>query len=178
MTADEYFKHWNGRSVWKHLEWPKHQDRFDALARNLSGETFADVGCGFGHSTAELEKRCPGDWTGIDFSALGIDRAREFFPERKFLHFEDFEAAAAGAGPFDGTVCSEVLEHVEDDHKAAQALLKMTAKIVVISTPNKKVNDPGHIRIYTANRLREIFEGAKRIQVWEEGPFFFAGIVP
>lgn len=177
MDADKYFDHWAGHKVWRNLKNPKHQRRFDILARHLEGETFADVGCGFGHSTAELKARKPGAWTGIDFTARGIEQAREHFPDLPFLFMLDFKAAGQ-AGPFDFVVCSEILEHVEDDQAAADALLKMTKRLLVISTPNKRVIDPGHLRIYTDKTLDRLFSNARANLIFEDGPFFYVEVLP
>jgi 2-polyprenyl-3-methyl-5-hydroxy-6-metoxy-1,4-benzoquinol methylase len=177
MNADQYFDHWNGRGVWRNLKNPKHQRRFDIMAARLVGKTFADVGCGFGHSTAELEIRKPGEWTGIDFTERGVAKACEFFPERTFAFAPDF-TALAGMGPFNGVVCSEVLEHVEEDQALATALLKITKVVLIISTPNRHVGDPGHLRIYTESALRTLFEAARVCSIIEDGPFFFGEIHP
>lgn len=175
MNADKYLEHWDKNKVWTHLKWPKHQRRFDVLTQHLEGQTFIDVGCGYGHSTAEMKARKPGDWAGLDFTERAITKGRELFPDIPLIFAPDYDLAKY-TEPRDGVICSEVLEHVEDDEDMVRGLLSITKKVLVISTPNRPVNDPGHLRIYTAARLRELFLGSGDVRIFEVGPFFYGAI--
>jgi 2-polyprenyl-3-methyl-5-hydroxy-6-metoxy-1,4-benzoquinol methylase len=181
MNADEYLKHWKGRHVWTHLTNAKHRRRFDVLADHLEGADFIDVGCALGHSTLELARRRPlARWTGLDFSQEAIDGARAAFPTIPFIFSPDYDLQAACGRKWDGVVCSEVLEHVEDKNEAAMVagLLSITARTLVLSTPAVKVGDPGHLRLYTPGRISEIFKAAGASRTFLDGPYIYGVFRP
>ena len=183
MDAEDYItKHWNVHRVWRVLENPKHQERFNQLAARLTPNrieggappVFYDVGCATGHSTVELAKRVPGKWVGIDFSKTAIEGAKKNFPALQFEYLKT-PADLCQLPPADGIVCSEVIEHVEADAVLVRALLQSTCPggVVVISTPNKKVNDPGHLRVYTEKSIRVLFPRENPAQIDTVPPFFY-----
>lgn len=148
LSAEQYItSHWIPRKVWTHLDVPKHQERFRTLCKFLEGATFCDVGCACGHSVAHLARINPGVWSGIDFSRTAIDRAKKEFPQFGFYYVED-PSDMTSAGKFDSVICSEVIEHAENPDKLLAALIQIANKVVILSTPCVKVNDPGHIRLY------------------------------
>lgn len=179
LTADEYMKHWIARRVWKHLNWPKHQKRFEIIASLLEGEKFIDVGCAFGHSTAHLKKFRPGDWTGLDFSEQAIRTAKEIFKKKdasiKFIFaptFEDMDHDKI----YDSVVCSEVIEHVEDDESLIRNLIPLARRRIILTTPCIRVSDPGHVRLYdleTIGKLFSMFCDFWTITVKKIDPFFY-----
>jgi len=161
LTADQYIQqHWLRKKVWRNLESPKHLRRFAICVEVMEGETFADVGCALGHSTAKMAALLGGEsaWTGIDFSAAAINGGRPLFKALSFIHAPD-PTALATCGPFDSVVCSEVLEHVENDREIVDALYAIARKVVVLTTPCIRVNDPGHLRVYTEEELQTLCAG-------------------
>jgi len=159
MRAKDYLKnHWIKNEMWTHLEWPKHQNRLRACASYLEGERFIDVGCALGHSTDIMKKFMPGNWSGLEFMQEAVEKAKELFPDITFYYSKDFDFLPV-CGQFDGVVCSEVIEHVEHDKELIKGLIDITDKILVITTPSIKVNDPGHLRVYTEKTLSKLFNG-------------------
>lgn len=174
MNATQYLEHWKKNKVWTHLQWPKHQRRFELCASYIQGETFIDVGCAFGHSTAALAKLCPGKWAGLDFTVEAIVRARGLFPNMEFLFSPDYDMNLACKGRrFDSVVCSEVIEHVQDDAEFMRQLIRISGKRIVITTPNRRVSDPGHLRCYTTRTLEQLLAGTNN-EIFSDGPFFYA----
>ena len=184
MDAEEYLTtHWIKHKVWRNLTREKHQERFRTICSFLEGKTFIDVGCACGHSMIHMKKLCPGYWTGMDFSKQAILKAREFFPKYKFYYADDFDLLKETEGKkFDSVVCSEVIEHVEKDQKLFGELLSITKKVLVITTPNRHVGDPGHLRIYTEKTLMSLFFRRNKsfdswrfpeVQVISHGKFFY-----
>jgi len=157
-AEDWIINHYVRKQIWKKLGQPHHQIRFDWGAKNAIGETFADIGCVLGDGTSELARRKPGKWTGVDVSERGIAMATEKHPELTFLCAKDLNQLPVGM--FDTVFCSEVLEHVEYDMAYAKSLLRLAKKRLLITTPHRYVNDPGHLRIYTDVGLRRLFEPA------------------
>lgn len=173
MNAQQYMGHWKKNQVWTHLAWPKHQRRFDLCAAHVAGDTLIDVGCAYGHSTEELARRYPGTWAGLDFTPEAVDRARELFPAYEFFYAPNYDmASAVGDRKFDSVVCSEVIEHLADDTQFVSELTKIARRRMVLTTPNRVVNDPGHLRCYTEAGLARLFNGLDR-EIISDGPFFY-----
>ena len=172
MSAEDYIRHhWLRRSVWEHLTRRKHVRRLRACAQRMEGSTFADVGCAFGHSTDMMARWAPGDWTGIDFSRTAVEHAvKEFGQRRRFLFCESL-AALASLGPFDGVICSEVIEHVDDPQTLVESLKAITCRVLVMTTPAGAVGDPGHVSVYTLESFSAEIAGAEVVQ---SGPFLYA----
>ena len=173
MDADQYMKHWENNKVWTHLQWPKHQRRFKICASFLEGENFIDIGCAYGHSTSWLRIYKGGIWAGLDFSKKAIDRANQLFKNEnlKFYYSENYDLLPV-CGQFDGVVCSEVIEHVEKDQEFVNGLIAITKKVLVITTPDREVNDPGHLRVYDKGMLEALFCG-QRFKIHRIKPFFY-----
>ncbi len=70
-----------------------------------------DLGCGTGWLSAILGRFGP--TTGIDLSTVGIERARQLYPDVEFVAGDLFSAALPH-GTFDIVVAVQVIEHVED----------------------------------------------------------------
>ena len=156
MQAAEYRKHWMHRKVWNRLTRPQHQSRLKWCASECVGETFADIGCACGHSTAIMEKAKAGKWTGIDFDPEIIRQALIFFPDRIFYPLGKVSDLHS-LGKFDSVVCSEVIEHVPDDRELVAQLWGIADKKMILTTPNRFVDDPGHLRVYGMKKLQRIF---------------------
>jgi len=184
MDAEQYMKHWGKGNVWKHLSWDKHQRRLARCARYLAErpdpfrDYFADVGCAYGHSTLIMKKFMPVTgrglyWAGVDFSPTAVAMAKKFFPDGNWFYFKNPQAMTAG-GPFEGVVCSEVIEHAEDDQGLVKALLSITERRLVLTTPIKRVSDPGHLRVYDEATLGELLTGAKKAVIERDDYFYYA----
>lgn len=173
LSAEEYIvSHWQPRSVWTHLSRRKHRRRLRACAVRMEGETFADVGCAFGHSTQIMSQHHPGDWTGIDFSKTAIGEAvKEFGNTHRFAYCAGVDELLEHPCSYDGVVCSEVMEHVEDDEALVAGLSWITNKVLVVTTPCVEVGDPGHLRLYTEEMLRDLF--GPQAEILSSGPFWY-----
>ena len=151
---------------------PVHQDRLKRCAEYVragAGARYIDVGCGLGHSTDIMRRFVPGDWTGLEFWPEAKAMAIKAFPDIDVCVSLDFNLRPV-CGTFDGVVCSEVLEHVPDDVALVKGLLDITAGTLCLTTPNRKVNDPGHLRVYTRAMLEALFPEA---EIHSIGRFFY-----
>lgn len=178
MNATDYMKHWEKNQVWTHLGWPRHQQRFRNCAAALLGSTFIDIGCAYGHSTAQMKRIHPsGSWAGADFDRAAIDRARSLFSEIEFFFLSDSDFRGSIGRGFDSVICSEVIEHVEDPISFLSSLSALADRRIIITTPNHPVDDPGHLRVYSLESLRSDIERAiqnPKMRITAAGDFFYA----
>ena len=160
MDATEYINnHWNPYEVWHVLQSPRHQKRLATCAAHLPlpPATYADIGCANGHSTAIMASHVGGlrRWTGVDF-ANTVRAVEHNFPTLQAIHVPSIAQLSTLVIAHDGVVCSEVIEHVEDDQLLVDQLMAITRKVLVITTPCRHIVDPGHLRVYTENQLRAL----------------------
>ena len=149
------------------------------------GSRVLDIGCGSGRHTCEAYRLEKAAVTGAD---LNLDDLRE---ARERLEFHDalgehgggvwnLSAADVTRLPFadacfDLVICSEVLEHIPDHHKAVQELIRVLkpGSPLVVSVPrylpericwllsDEYFNaNQGHVRIYRKHQLIERLERA------------------
>ena len=156
MNATEYMKHWEKAEIWTHYKWPKHQKRFGQIASMCEGKDCADVGCCFGHSTHLLGQLYPANWTGIEFDEKAIEKARELFPQYNFSYIYYQFLGMPSYPRFDTVVCSEVIEHIEDDKSFVKWLMAFKRIKLILTTPNRHVDDPGHLRIYNPDMIEDL----------------------
>lgn len=159
MNATEYMKHWEANRVWTHYRWPKHQKRFRIIASMCEGKNCIDVGCGLGHSTRILSRMYRAGWTGLEFDIGAVMKAKKTFHGLCFLYANDYDLKKACPAIYDTVVCSEVIEHVEDDGGFVKGLMAIAKTKLVLTTPNRKVDDPGHLRLYTPDMIEDLLTG-------------------
>lgn len=149
---------------------------FDLIPIN-SGERVIDIGCGEGRHSWYVCSKDHCTVYGMDMDEKSLQKARYVFHmmhadnivkshwhllrgDSQFLPFPD--------GTFDKIVCSEVLEHVIDDEKCVQELVRVLKDggLIAVSVPcffpeslywkiseAYHTNPGGHIRIYKENEL-------------------------
>ena len=158
LTADEYINdHWFKNEIWTHLQAPKHQKRLSTCASLCLGVKLADIGCACGHSTSIMRGFIGGEWLGIDFSVKAIQRARELFTDIRFEYVPEISGLYnLKRFNLDSIVCSEVMEHVEDDKGLFSQLVNIAKERVIMTTPCCFVSDPGHLRIYNEEMIHEL----------------------
>lgn len=176
MNASEYLKHWETLNHDRILGCDKHQQRLELCAGFMTGDNIADIGCAFGHSTNIMNRFYPAKWTGIDFCEKTINTARKKFPDIPFIYIDEIKNLSQG-GTYDSCVCSEVIEHVEDDGLLIEKLIGITKKRLIITTPSKKVNDPGHLRLYTPEMIDVMLSDLCNYSLESIGDFFYIKII-
>lgn len=138
-------------------------------------KNFLDIGCGSGAISlfiANQGKRV----LGIDISKISIDACREGSKKLKLSNNTSFEVMDFPKKKpdtnFDVVICSEVLEHIEDDKKALEEIHNLLGinGFLIISVPSE--NAPlyrlglarrfdikvGHLRRYNLNQLVSLCE--------------------
>lgn len=156
----------------------------------VSFKSLFDIGCGEG----SLLKGILADHkeirvNGADISETALAIAKSRIKEGNF-YLLDIQKEALDE-KFDLVICSEVLEHLEDDVQALCNIFKMTRKYLLIVTLQGKMREAekevGHLRNYTKDDLVEKLHkaGFKEVRIKEWGfPFysplyrFFLNLVP
>ncbi len=83
--------------------------------RRYGCKSVLDVGCGPGQFAALVEDSGFCSYSGLDFSAVAVQMAKERAPRFLFRTGDVREPATYDGLEFDAVVCMEVLEHIEED---------------------------------------------------------------
>lgn len=115
---------WYDESFQRGKKWRKHYTRSryypmwavisDRILR-AGVESVLDVGCGPGQMASLLRDRGLPRYLGMDFSPERVEWARKVCPEFDFVVADAFETDLFQTHDYDAIVCTEFLEHVEED---------------------------------------------------------------
>lgn len=128
------------------------------------GLKILDIGCGTGGMLPMLSRF--GSVAGLEYETSAIERCRRNYPGHEVSQGEvPFDVPADGR--FDLVTSFDVIEHLDDDSKAvrsfAEAVRPGGTILVTVPTYTWLWSDHdelnGHLRRYTARRLRAVFEG-------------------
>lgn len=145
----------------------------EMVTREL-GRRVVEVGCGIGNFTRMLLDREA--VIALDIEPECVERLKERYPDRPNLHAFAGDAAAvlSTVRHFepDSCVCLNVLEHIEDDLGALEAMASVVVPggVIVLMVPAFQAlygqidRNLGHYRRYTRNSLRAL-AGAAGLRV-------------
>lgn len=162
MKASDYDNFWS--NDWDDMK------RYGPFARHLRRlmltviqplpfESVLDVSCGQGALLTEIAARFPhAQLSGTELSAAALTLTQRRVPQGKFWPL-DLEQAQL-AQQFDLVICSEVLEHINDDVAAIQHLAAMTRRYLLVSVPQGRMRSQepaafGHVRNYARGELAQ-----------------------
>jgi ubiquinone/menaquinone biosynthesis C-methylase UbiE len=162
-------------------------DRFQSIDPALldvqAGDRVIDLGCGTGRHVLELSKR-PGVIHGADISRHDLRVARyllEIMRRRDEVRARVHWLQMAGErlpfrdAAFDRVICTETLEHVDDDSVLARELVRVLKPggILAVSVPdeysekvfwklskNYRTHAGGHVRVYERTRIVALLRSA------------------
>jgi SAM-dependent methyltransferase len=149
------------------------------VIRDVSFQSVMDVGCGQGSFLIELMSKFPGiKINGVELSPKAIQIAKSRIPEGRFIELDITKSHLSES--FDLVICSEVLEHIQEDIAALRNLAIMTKKYLVVTSPQGRMrkfedSEMGHVRNYKPGELAEKLElnGFRIISLIEWGfPFY------
>jgi SAM-dependent methyltransferase len=166
-------------------DWDRHWDDYAAAAERNPAQRYrrrvalalleaqgaprrlVDVGSGLGDLLASAARRWPSaQLLGLEPSAVGVRRARAKVPEARFVVTADAEVPPELEGWATHAVCSEVLEHVDDDVAVLTAARRVMAPgcRLVVTVPGGRMSafdrHIGHRRHYTARSLSATLRAA------------------
>jgi SAM-dependent methyltransferase len=160
MTPAQYDVGWDTRwdDMKKYGPMSRHVRRIiKKLIRPLSFTSVMDVGSGQGSLLLELVAEWPRiEPSGTDISNAAVQLARTRVPQGNF-HVLDLAREHVDQ-TYDLVICSEVVEHIEDDVAAMRNLRQMTKGHLVISTVQGRMRsfeagEVGHVRNYARGEL-------------------------
>lgn len=98
-----------------------------------------DLGCGRGWLAERLTAY--GTVTGYDMADEALQDAARRHPQVRFVSGDLLRASTLGDGEFDLVVCSEVIEHIEDQRALIDLVYRIlrTPGLLILTCPNRKV---------------------------------------
>ena len=160
------------------------------LKSTKPSESFLDVGCELGYYVRAMAKKGL-KTTGVDISANKVRKAKLIAAQMHIncqFFVQDAENLEFKSNGFDWVLCTETLEHLLNDRQAAQELIRVAKKWIIISVPCKSISwrlinrftpvygfdkrGAGHLREYTTNSLLELFGESVQVQGLEKTGFF------
>lgn len=160
-----FLKHQNQNPIQKALINNFYNELF-RMVKPLKANTILDIGCGEGFTLKKLEERKIGkNNEGVDYSRDAVLLGKRIYPELKLYEGNVYDLKYKDKS-FDLSLCTEVLEHLDDPVKAIKEIKRVSSKHIVFSVPNEPFfimanflrgkylknfgNHPEHINHWTA----------------------------
>lgn len=153
----------NSPEYWDHSwtinrkKFPKHT--MDLITKMIPDFSYVlDIGCGDGTFLLRLKRDKSCRVFGIDISKVAIEKANELGVTSRVISAEELDDFNWHGG-FDVTVCSHLLEHIENDDNLVKNIYRLTNKLAIIAVPNdcSYPEETGeHVRKYTAETLKKL----------------------
>lgn len=139
----------------------EHKERYRFAANYVKNKTVLDIACGVGYGSAILKRAGAKRVLGIDINKEAINYAHAYY-QAPGISFRIGNALAipSKSKSVDVVISLETIEHV----KNANLFLKELARVLkdggvlILSTPNRYVTNPNHIRHpnpYIRSHLKE-----------------------
>lgn len=107
------------------------------MIKPLKPQSILDVGCGEGFTLKKLEEKKIGKKNeGIDYSKDAIQIGKKIYPHLNLFEGDVYKLKYPD-NSFDMSLCTEVLEHLDDPEKAVKEIMRVTKKYLVFSVPNE-----------------------------------------
>jgi len=103
-----------------------------------------EIGCGPGQLACLLLEQGVAEYVGLDFSSRAIEMAERNVPNGRFIVGDARATNVHAEYDHDLVICTEVLEHIEDDIAVVSRFLP--GKRCICSVPS--FSFPGHVRYF------------------------------
>ena len=124
------------KSAWEHIQ---------TILNKRKATSILDLGCGPGQFAEYLaETGYELEYVGIDFSSVAIEQARKRCPQYSFYEEVLPLKSYSQFGDSDILICTEVLEHIENDLALLESYPR--GKFLILTVPN--FDSFGHIRYF------------------------------
>jgi len=162
------------------------------LSSAMPSESFLDVGCELGYYVRKMAIKGL-KATGVDISAIKVHKAKLIASQLNInckFYVQDAENLEFQNNSFDWVLCTETLEHLLNDKRAAQELTRVAKGCIIISVPQKSffwrfinriapiygfnMRGAGHLREYTTKSLLELFDESVQVHELEKTGFFIS----
>lgn len=161
----------------------RHTNRWVMKLINMLPEkpqTIADIGCGNGKLLDYIRRQIKGvKYFGTDLSDSGLAQCQRKFPDGIFAFQDLSQISNPLPEAVDLGICSEVIEHLENDSSALESLSLM-CRYLIITVPSGIVDEMaksmGHHRHYTASELGQKLNEAGFTVLYQKtwgGPFSY-----
>ena len=135
-TTDNYKKHTHRNPIQRLLLWNFFRNFTDLMATKKV-DSILDVGCGEGFTLNRLKEKGIGkQLEGLEYLQTAIQLGKKTYPDIKIIQGSIYELPYKD-NSFDLVLCTEVLEHLEEQKKALKELVRVSKKYLVISVPNE-----------------------------------------
>ena len=141
------------------------------ILRGLAPQTLLDIGSGRGVFLWPLLDAFPDLQVTatdlLDHRIEDLEAVRNGGLNHLWIHKLDATQMPFEAESFDGVTMLEVLEHIPQASKALAEVVRVAQRFVILSVPSKPDDNPEHIHLFTAERLKAMFAelGVKRVNV-------------
>jgi ubiquinone/menaquinone biosynthesis C-methylase UbiE len=142
----------------------EHVCRYLWAAPLAEGRRVLDAACGTGYGSAILAGAGAASVTAVDRSEDALRRARRAATEGVRHERADLAALPFEDGAFDLVVCFEAIEHVDDQDRVLDELVRVLAPggVLAISSPNRDVyipDNPHHTHEYLPDEFFAALRG-------------------
>jgi len=144
------------------------------LLRKIKFKSVLDVSCGGGHLLNEIQKKFSNvDLYGTEFIDFAVDMNKNRYRNIEFYKLDI--SSTSLDNNYDLVLLIDVLEHIENDDKALNNLIKMTRKYLLISVPlgplfEKEKKLLGHVHGYKKSNIDNMLLKAgliiKESKIW------------
>ena len=149
------------------------------------GDKVLDVGFGLGYGLEIMGEKA-GALVGIEIDRRAVERAQvliDRLPVLQDIRQYDGVKIPFPQGDFDVITCVDVIEHVPDYQNLLREMVRVSRRIVIISTPNRRPEfslsngrprNPWHLREWSYEEISKILGNISGVQVeWNflDGPW-------
>lgn len=139
------------------------------ILKSLQPANLLDIGTGRGVFLWPLLDALP--WLPVtcidllDYRSADINAAANGGIENLQVMQMNAGHLAFKAGTFEGVTLLETLEHAPEPQQVINEVCRVSDRFVILSVPSKADNNPGHLHLFTTDKLRALFKAAGNFKI-------------